>query len=110
MSEFLATWRDVFDEAEGAGMGEEIAADGSVVKVVDKRAVTRIWVVLQKTGRVRDEYIREKTPEGRAAKAGVLVRLAAEIRALADEVAQEAGRGEAEVGVVVECVSGVSPS
>ena len=74
-------------------MGDETMASGAVGKDEDRRAVTRLWVVLQKTGRVRDEYIRDKSSEGRSAKAGILVRLADEIRALADEVSANARWG-----------------
>lgn len=54
------------------------------------RAITRMWAVLQKTGRVRDEYSREKVPAIRLDKARALVVLAGELQALAGEVVREA--------------------
>ena len=60
--------------------------------LTDAQPVTRLWVALQRLGRLRDEYTRDKCPAGRLAAARAMADRAAELRALAAEVLAEAER------------------
>lgn len=57
-----------------------------------QRPATRLWVQLQRLGRLRDEYTRDRSPAGRLETARAMAERAEELRALAAEVLAEAER------------------
>ncbi len=58
----------------------------------DRPPTTRLWVALQKLSRLRDEYTRGRTAEGRTAAAAAMIGLADEVKALTTELFETAGR------------------
>jgi hypothetical protein len=58
----------------------------------DRPPETRLWVALQRLGRLRDEYTRDRCPTGRLATARAMADRVAELRTLADEVLADAER------------------
>lgn len=58
----------------------------------ERPAITRLWVAVQKIGRVRDEYTRAQDPLKVHAAARGMLELADEIRALAGEIHDDSAR------------------
>jgi hypothetical protein len=61
----------------------------------DRPPETRLWVVLQRLSRLRDEYSRDKTPTSRYATARAMAEQAHELRLLAEELLAEARKAAA---------------
>ncbi len=75
-------------------MIDTVAAD-IPLKMADPSPATRMWVVIQKLSRARDEYSRAKDHPKRLALAGEVSELVTQLRTLADAVMEEAhSRGD----------------
>lgn len=57
-----------------------------------KPAITRLWIALQKLGRLRDTYMRDQTAVGRHAAARAMAELGEEVRSLTTDVLTETER------------------
>jgi hypothetical protein len=62
---------------------------------VEKPAVTRMWVALQKLNRLRDGFSRDTSPDGRLSTARAMIDLADEVRSLSAELLIQAEQGAA---------------